>query len=177
MRLALFALCLAGLSFHAVAEDLTNCIQGWELTQSANYSGALAAYDICIKRGGLSDASLARTYRNIGITYRRAKEPLRAVAAYDKAIALKPVDVVNDYNRANAYDEASESDKAMTDYARALQLEPGNGESYYNPGVAYEHLHRPDEAKADFVAAYDHGLRTRLLYERFVVYGLADKSQ
>lgn len=176
MRLMLIVLCLTGLSFHATAEDLADCVKGWDLTESGNYSGAIAAYDLCMGRGALSDASRARTYRNIGITFRRAKQPLRAVAAYDKAIAMKPVDIVNDYvNRANAYDEAGQPAKAMADYARAIEVDPDHGSIYYNRGVAYEHLKERNKARIDFIAAYNHGLRTRLLYERFVMYGLADE--
>jgi tetratricopeptide (TPR) repeat protein len=148
------------------------------LTEAGNYAGAIRSYDACINDGHLSGVSLARTYRNIGITYRRAKKPIKAVKAYDKAIALHPHGIVDDYiNRANAYDEADEFDNAMADYAQALKIDPGFGEIYYNRGVAYEHHHMTDKAKADFIAAYDHGLRTPLLHERLAVYGIVPEKK
>jgi len=178
MKIKIFWFALFVLPMCASAENLTSCMRAWGLTESGNYSDAISLYEACIKTGDLSNASLARTYRNIGITYRRGRQPLKAVDAYNKAIALHPDDVVDDYiNRANAYDEAGKIDAAMADYSNALQLRPDFGEIYYNRGITYEHLHMLDEAKADFVAAYEHGLRTQLLYERFVVYGLASRWQ
>ena len=100
-----------------------------------------------------------------------------AVDAYNKAISLNPADVVDDFiNRGNAYDEANEFKLAMADYAKALEIQPGYGEVYYNRGVSYEHQKMFDKAKADFVSAYSHGLRTRLLYERYVAYGLINQK-
>jgi len=170
------ALLAAALPFATHAENLGKCMAGWNATESGDHSGAIALFDACIKEGNLSDASLARTYRNIGIAYRRAKQPLKAIEAYDKAIAMNPADVADDYiNRGNAYDEADKFAEAMADYDKALQLKPGYGEIYYNRGITYEHQKDLDKAKAEFLAAYDHGLRTQLLYERFVAYGLAKR--
>lgn len=175
MKLITFAFCMVVLSFSASAEDLTQCMQGWKFTETGHYEDAIRSYQACIKTGDLSDWALARTYRNIGITYRRDKQPLKAVAAYDKSIALHPDDVVNDYiNRGNAYDEAGNFEAAMADYATALKLQPDNGEIYYNQGITYEHVHEFAKAQAEFIAAYNHGLRSRLLHERFVVYGIAN---
>lgn len=176
-RLLVVAL-LATAALPAFAEDLSQCMKGWALTESGDYAGALALYEACIKDGQLSDASLARTYRNIGITHRRAGEPLKAVAAYDRAIAMKPADVADDFvNRGNAHDEADQFDAALADYAQALALRPGYGQAYYNRGVAYERHKMLDKAKADFIAAYDHGLRSQALYERFVAHGLLDHAK
>lgn len=130
-----------------------------------------------MRDGGLSSASLARTYRNMGITYRQAGKPVQAIAAFDKAIALQPQDVVDDYiNRGNPNDDAGDFKQALADYAKALDIQPGYGEAYYNRGIAYEHHGKLEAAKAEFVAAYDHGLRTDLLYERMVAYGLVQQT-
>lgn len=174
MKPIAIAFALAALSTSATAEDLTQCREAWQFTQTNHYAEAIRLYRACIETGGLSTWALARTWRNIGIAYRRDKQPLKAVAAYDKAIALKPDDVVDDYiNRGNAYDEAGNFDAAMADYATALKLQPDGGEIYYNRGITYEHAHQFAKAQADFVTAYNQGLRSRLLHERFVVYGIA----
>ena len=167
----------AGLAAQLHAEDLSNCLRGWEATQAHDYARAIALYESCARDGDLSSAALARTYRNMGITYRHAGEPAQAIAAFDKAIALHPADVADDYiNRANASDDAGDFKQALADYAKALDIQPGYGEAYYNRGIAYEHHGKPDAAKAEFVAAYDHGLRTDLLYERMVAYGLVQQT-
>jgi tetratricopeptide (TPR) repeat protein len=170
-------LCVAWLSvllpFGASAEDLTKCLNGWSATQSGDHLGAVVLFKECVRDGQLSEASLARTYRNIGIAYRRAKEPNRAIESYNKSIAMNPVDIADDYlNRGNAYDEAGRFKEAMADYDKALELRPGYGEVFYNRGITYEHQEQFDKAKAEFIAAYDHGLRTSLLGERFAVYDL-----
>lgn len=176
--LLLIFLLVAFLPHALAAEDLTKCKAGWNATQAGDHLKAISLFDDCVKEGQLSDATLARTYRNIGIAYRRGKEPLKAIEAYNKAIALQPADVWDDYiNRGNAYDEAGMLQEAMADYDKALELKPGYGEVFYNRGIAYEHQNMRDKAKAEFISAYDHGLRTRLLYERFVVYGLAKPGQ
>ena len=174
--LAAFLACL--LPNAVRAEDLSKCIVGWRSIEAGDHLGAVAIFQTCIAEGQLSDASLARTYRNIGIAYHRAKEPLKALDSYNKAIALKPADVADDYiNRGNAYDEANMFKEAMADYDKALELKPGFGEIFYNRGIAYEHQKMLEKAKAEFIAAYEHGLRSRQLYERFVVYGLVNPQQ
>jgi tetratricopeptide (TPR) repeat protein len=171
--IGLAALCLLGIPPAAHGQDLGPCLRGWDATQARDYAHALALYDECIREGGLDRASLARTYRNIGITYRRAGQPSRAVSAFDRAISLQPVDVIDDYiDRGNAHDEAGDFEQALADYAKALAIQPGYGEAYYNRGIAYEGQHRFDDARRDFITAYNHGLRTGALYDRLVAYGL-----
>lgn len=158
------------------AEDLTLCRQGWAATEAGDHEEAIELFQSCIQKGGLSTASLARTYRNIGIAYRRGHQPDKAIEAFNRAIALHPGDVADDYlNRGNAHDEAGRFEQALADYDRALKLKPGHGEVYYNRGIAYERRKQYDKAKAEFIAAYEHGLRTPLLYERFVAHGLVKR--
>jgi tetratricopeptide (TPR) repeat protein len=162
---------------YACAEDISLCRSGWAATQGGDHAGAIALFEECIKKGDLTKASLARTYRNIGIAYRRGKEPLKAVDAYNKAIALEPVDVWDDYiNQGNAYDEAGDIKAALASYQKALEIKPDYGEAFYNRGVAYEGQKMLAEAKADFQRAYDAGLRTRLLAERMQVHGMLPEA-
>ncbi|MEZ5442501.1 MAG: tetratricopeptide repeat protein [Lysobacterales bacterium] len=157
----------------AHAEDLTLCKEGWRETQVGNHLVAVELFKDCIKTGELGQAMLARTHRNIGIAYRRAKMPDAAIAAFTEAIELKPADVWDDYvNRGNAYDDRGDFERAMDEYDRALELKPGYGEAYYNRGIAYEGQDQLEKARVEFVRAYESGLRTEFLYERMVVYGL-----
>lgn len=167
------AVCILGLPPAVQSENLSQCLHGWDATEARDYAHAIELYEGCIRDGGLGMATLARTYRNVGITYRRAGQPGKAIAAFDKAIALRPDDIADDYiNRGNAHDEAGDFEQALADYAKALDIQPGHGEAYYNRGIAYERHHQFGAARTDFIAAYDLGLRTDLLYDRLVAYGL-----
>lgn len=160
------------------SEDLSVCRRGWDATQNGDHATAVELFNSCIRNGNLSTASLARTHRNIGIAYRRAKEPMKAIESFNKAIALRPSDVWDDYvNRGNAYDDANDLNHALADYDQALKLKPDYGEAFYNRGIAFERHKMFEKAKADFMRAYEVGLRTELLYERFVAYGLVEKKQ
>ena len=56
-------------------------------------------------------------------------------------------------------------------------MKPDEGEVFYNRGITYEHKKMLKQGRPESIAAYQHGLRTDLLYERFVVYGLAKPDQ
>lgn len=157
----------------AAAEDLSLCYRGWDATEAEQHQRAIELFRQCIKEGGLEQASLAQTYRNVGIAYRRNHQPAEAVAALNQAIALHPADVEQDYiNRGNAYDDLGKTVLALADYSSALAIAPGAAEAHYNRGIAYERIQEFDKARADFIAAYQAGLRTDLLFERLKVYGL-----
>jgi tetratricopeptide (TPR) repeat protein len=159
------------------AEDLTHCTEGWAETEAGDHLAAIDHFNLCITTGDLTKATLARTYRNMGIAYRRAKEPRRAIEAHTLAIELQPDDIYADYvGRANSYDEAGDIDRALADYERALELNPNFGETYYNRGIARQHHGQTEEAKKDFLRAYEVGLRTKMLLDTLAWYGLTPAS-
>jgi tetratricopeptide (TPR) repeat protein len=155
----------------AHAEDLSQCMHAQEADRSQSYALAIELYRSCLKTGQLSDWSAARTYRNIGITYRHAKAYSRAIEAFNLSLSLHPDDPWSDYiNRGNSYDDSGQFAKAMADYNTALKLYPGYGEIYYNRGITYEHQKLYKQAAHEFYQAYQHGLRSDLLYDRLIVY-------
>lgn len=157
----------------AFAEDLGLCYRGWDATEAGHHERAIALFRACIKEGHLQRASLAQTYRNIGIASRRNHQPAEAVTAFNQSIALHPADVEEDYvNRGNAYDDLGETALALADYSKALAIKPDLGEAHYNRGIDYERIRAFDKARADFIAAYQDGLRTDLLFERLKIHGL-----
>jgi len=154
-------------------ENLKSCKRGWNATEAGDHATAIKLFETCIRDGNLTTKSLARTYRNLGIALRRNSEPRRAIEYYDKALALKPVDLWDDYvNRGNAWSELGEYQNALREYELAFQVKPDYYEAYYNRGIVFERQNQLEKAKADFVKAYEHGLRSELLYDRFVKYGL-----
>ncbi|RYF30650.1 MAG: tetratricopeptide repeat protein [Comamonadaceae bacterium] len=155
-------------------EDRTACRQGWEASQAGKPDEALRLFDICIRDGRLTTASLARTYRNIGLTWAGSREPRKAIEAYNQALSLKPADAWDDYlNRGNAWSNLGDYARALQDYDEAFKLKPGYAVVHYNRGVVYEKQGKIDEAKTEFSVAYRLGFRSREVLERMTYHGLA----
>ena len=161
------------ISTNLYSEDLSLCKEGWACVERGDYNQAIELLKKGIATGNLTIPSLARTYRNMGIASNRNKQFENAVEYYNKALALKPNDPWDDYvNRGNAWSGLGNYKKAMADYDKALEVKPNYNEAYYNRGIVFEKQNKRDEALKEFQKAYEYGLRTQLLYERFVVYGL-----
>jgi tetratricopeptide (TPR) repeat protein len=177
-RLTLIALIGFIISMTAQSQESTGlCSQGWSSYQSGQYDQALSLYDNCMKTGNLSQGNLARTYRNIGIAYNAKKDTARAIASYNQALALNPLDPWNDHvNRGNAWSAAGDYDKALADYETALQVKPNFNNAYFNRGIVYERLGKTEKAKADISLAYENGLRTQQIIERMAYYQLPTSS-
>ncbi len=155
------------------SEDITQCVQGLDASNAADYAKAIGLFNACIKGGDLAQDALVSTYRNLGTAYRNTQQPAKAIASAESAMALEPSDVDNDYvNRGNAFDDEGKSELAFTDYNHALELRPNNVQALYNRGVAYEKKKEFGKAQADFIAAFNQGLRSALLHERLVMYRL-----
>jgi tetratricopeptide (TPR) repeat protein len=158
-------------------EDISLCRQGWDRTQSGAYDQATELYLACIKSGHLTDASLSRTYRNLGLTHRMKGEARVALGYYNQALALKPADPWDDFvNQGNAWSDLGEFDKALQSYDQAFAVKPNYHEAYYNRGIVFERQKQFDKARAEFIKAYDNGLRSRQLYDRFLAHGLVSKK-
>lgn len=148
-----------------VAEDISLCKQGWLDKVSKFYEQALKNFNSCIEKGNLTESTLARTYRNIGITYHAKKEHKKAIEYYTKAINLHPKDIENDYlNRANAWDDAGDYKKALLDYNQSLRIVPDFPKVYSNMGLVYTRMGDDSKALYYFTKAYKFGLRSQNFY-------------
>ena len=83
-----------------------------------------------------------------------------ALAAYDRALALRPDDpnipnILN--NRGNALNYLKRHDEALADLNRALALRPDDPNALYNRGCVLALTMKPDEAMAAIEAAIAHG--------------------
>ena len=164
------------ISSNLYSEDLTKCQEGWAQTEIGNYKKAIELFKKCVKTGKLTKGSLARTYRNMGIACNRDKQFKEAIEYYNKALELKPADSWDDYvNRGNAWSGLDDYKKAMADYDKALEIKPNYNQVFYNRGIVLEKQNKRDDALKEFKKAYQYGLRSQLLYERFIIYGLIAK--
>jgi tetratricopeptide (TPR) repeat protein len=172
MRILIFVIIIF-LANPVFAEDISLCKEGWNATESGFHADAIRLFNKCIEKGNLSKSSLARTYRNLGIASKRNGQFKEAIKNYDLALSLAPDDPWDDYvNRGNAWSELGEYQKAFNDYDKAMELRPNYNEAYFNRGIVYEKQNNFKKALEEFKKAYDYGLRSQLLYERFVAYGL-----
>lgn len=165
------------LLFECFAEDISYCQQAWQLTTTKQYELAIKRYDKCIEVGQLSKSSLARTYRNYGITYRLIGKPSIAIEYYNRAIELGPEDIWNDFvNKGNALSDMEKYDEALAEYEKATSIMPSSPDIHYNKGIVFERLKEFGKARAEFITAYNKGLRSQQLYERLITYKLIDPS-
>jgi tetratricopeptide (TPR) repeat protein len=129
-----------------------------------------------VETGDLSEASLAQTYRNMGITCSRDRKYEKAIEFYNNALKLKPTEPWKDLvNKGNALSYLKRFEEAVALYDQAQKLKPQYNEAYFNRGITYERQDKLPEAVEQFKKAYMHGLRSPALQERFNFYELVDK--
>jgi len=92
----------------------------------------------------------ADAYYKQGSVYVTQKKWPEAIAAFTKAIELKPDYVDVYYNRGFAYTMTEEWQKAIDDLTKYIQLKPGNLTAYYDLGRAHNGLKQWDNAITDF---------------------------
>jgi tetratricopeptide (TPR) repeat protein len=121
-----------------------------------------------VETGDLSEASLAQTYRNMGITCSRDRKYEKAIEFYNNALKLKPTEPWKDLvNKGNALSYLKRFEEAVALYDQAQKLKPQYNEAYFNRGITYERQDKLPEAVEQFKKAYMHGLRSPALQERF----------
>jgi tetratricopeptide (TPR) repeat protein len=157
----------------AVAEDISLCRQGWTQYQYGEYEQSIQLFNQCINQGDLTRATLAQTYRNMGIVANGSQRPEEAIVFYDKAIALEPEEVWYDLvNKGNAYSGLGEYEAAIQNYQLALTAKPHFNEAYYNMGLVYDRTGQVDEAISNYKLALKHGLQSPQLMERVQYHGI-----
>jgi tetratricopeptide (TPR) repeat protein len=76
-----------------------------------------------------------------------------AIAAFSRAIRLKPDYYVAFFSRGTAYLRKGEHDKAIADFSEAIRLKPDYAEAFNNRGNAYARKDEFDKAIADYSEA------------------------
>jgi Tetratricopeptide repeat len=155
-------------------ENMGLCIRGWHKYTTGQYDQAIEDFENCIKTGNLSNDTLGRTYRNLGITFAAKKDYARAISLYNQAIDLRLEDSWNDYvNRGNAYSSIGEFQKAFADYEEALKIRPNLGAAYFNQAIVFEKMGQFEKAKSLILLGYQKGFRSPQIAERMSFYKLS----
>lgn len=98
----------------------------------------------------------ARVWNNLGMAYRERKQFEQAQQAFEKAVALDPVNTKSPVNLADIYITQNENDKAKVLLERTLKMDPENSGALLNLG-------RLAVLKGDYAEALRYTLRARSL--------------
>jgi tetratricopeptide (TPR) repeat protein len=113
-------------------------------------------------------------YNNIGIAYCEKGLFDKALAGFNRAIALNPSYYTSYNNRGIAFNKMGRFDEAIADYNKAIALKPGYSEAYNNRGSAFNKMGRLDRAIADYDRAIALNPRYSEAYaNRGIAYGRA----
>jgi tetratricopeptide (TPR) repeat protein/S1-C subfamily serine protease len=93
----------------------------------------------------------AAFYSNRGNTYYDLKDYPKAIADYDKAIAINPEYAVAYSNRGTTYSALKDYPKAIADYDKAIAINPEDAQAYNNRGITYSDLKDYPKAIADYI--------------------------
>src|SRR5262249_38940695 len=92
---------------------------------------------------------------NLGFALQKQGRPDEAIAAYRKAVELKPDLFQSHFNLGRALEDNGRPDEAAASYRRALDLKPDYAQAHYDLGNALRKQGRLDEAVAAFRRAIE----------------------
>lgn len=106
--------------------------------QAQDYANAADSYRSILKL----DPGIAEVWSNLGIDLYRLQKDKEAIAAFDKAIALKPSLLAPQLFEGKAYLESGRPEKALEPLKRAYALAPGETQTLLALGDAFAKLHQ-----------------------------------
>jgi len=123
--------------------------------QAVNRSGIIVGFFLLLLLlPPVTAADLAEQYYSEGANLSNLGQYSEAVAAYDKAVFIRPNNADAWNNRGVALDKLGQYLEAVSSYDKAVTLQPGYADAWYNRGVALRKLGR----FADAVTSYDKAL-------------------
>jgi tetratricopeptide (TPR) repeat protein len=80
-----------------------------------------------------------------------------AIAAFKKAIALKPDEAEYHFSLATVYRRQRNTDEAIAEYNLAIARDPKHARAYYDLGILYSQDKKTQEAKEAFEKYLEYG--------------------
>jgi len=117
--------------------------------RDGQYAAAADAFTDAI----VADSTSAAAWNDRAVARLRLGDINRAIADFNRALALAPRDAEIYYNRGNALVAAGQSQDAVVDYTRAAQINPSFSKAIFNRGTAYAMLGQRDAARDDWARA------------------------
>ena len=111
---------------------------------------ALSAYDEAIR---VDPQGPLAYYGRAILLATRERAYIRAIADFDRVLALVPNSTTALQQRGNAYSQTGDQEHALADLDRAIALDPSDPRAYVYRGFVYQRKAMPDRALADFDAA------------------------
>ena len=99
------------------------------------------------------DSAAVRLHVKAGSYRVSVRQHYSAIAHYDKAAELEPVNHHHYSDRGQCYLQLGESTKALADFSKAIAVEPEFPHSYGKRGLAYRSLSQREKAVRDFDTA------------------------
>lgn len=130
---------------------LTGCYAGLTYARNNVWKDTLTLWsDVISKSPGK-----ARPWNNRGQAYLNLNQSDKALADFNRAIALYPRFADAYYNRGIAHNNLNQWDKAIADYDKALEINPRNAKALVNRGNTLNNTKQWARAIDDFNKALD----------------------
>lgn len=169
--LAMSLLVILGM-FHSEANaDMSLCYRGWNETEAGRNEEALKLFNHCLDRATFDQETLAQTYRNRGIVYRRLSRFYEAIDDFSRALEVRP-DPLDYINRANSYSDIGRYEEALRDYDAAVELSPNLKNIYLERALVHERMGNRVYAEQDYRRAFELGARGYRIEHKFVEFGV-----
>ncbi len=153
VRPLVFALVMLLGTTAAWAEDANDCLKGEGDIQIRGCSRIIKSRKLF--GTPITKDNLAQAYTSRGNAYQEKGEVDRAIADFEKVIALNPKDAAAYNNRGVVYGMKGEVDRAIADFDKVIALNPKDAKAYNNRGFAYIKKGDKDQAIADFRKALE----------------------
>jgi len=106
-------------------------------------------------RAVVEDAGFADAYNSWGAALAGQRKYADAIAQYNKAIDLNPLDHKIFFNRAVAFEASRDYDRAIADYSQVIKLDRRNVAAFNNRGVVWRAKGDIDRALVDYDRAIE----------------------
>lgn len=132
----------------------THLVVGQAMAERGDYEAAILYYRQTQRLAEHSSRAkwYVEVYNSLGLALSATGHPQEAVAAYQRAIELRPDYAKARYNLAMELEKQHHLDEAIAEYMRVIELDPTNEKAHYNLGNCYLNQKRLAEAVEQYSA-------------------------